>query len=270
MLLLLTACSHSSPAPSGPGAAPSPVAYELGDTELSDGDSIEITALTGDRSSIEPGGTYTVQGKYTLASEDSASLSFFYTSKGPSGTSRVDPKQTQSVTRGSGTFSLTARMPYPAYPHVSFYSHHSGHSLGGVYFGHGDTLLQHKPWGHAQPAGSAPPIALDPIPKSPEGYAFGVVYQLGDANLRNGDEIEITDVRGTRSKIEPGGAYRVRGRYTLASRDRARIAFFTTAKSSSAGSSPVLPQQVQEVVRGSGTFELAEQIKLVISKRGSL
>src|SRR3984957_4243000 len=47
------------------------IQYELGASGFSAGDQISITSVRGDRAHIEPGGSYLVEGTYTLASAGS-------------------------------------------------------------------------------------------------------------------------------------------------------------------------------------------------------
>ncbi|HEY3912885.1 MAG TPA: hypothetical protein VGN61_00245, partial [Verrucomicrobiae bacterium] len=56
-------------------AAPSfthEIPFELGASGFADGDKITITSVRGDRKHIEAGGSYIVEGTYTLNSAESA------------------------------------------------------------------------------------------------------------------------------------------------------------------------------------------------------
>src|SRR2546428_1927999 len=55
------------------------VRLELGDTEFAHGDNITIKQVRGTSETITPGGTYCVEGTYTLASRDQPDLAFFST-----------------------------------------------------------------------------------------------------------------------------------------------------------------------------------------------
>src|SRR4051794_1528323 len=48
-----------------------------------------------------------------------------------------------------------------------------------------------------------------------------VTYQTGANHFRDGDDITITEVRGTADTIAPGNIYCVKGTYKLASREKA-------------------------------------------------
>jgi hypothetical protein len=56
--------------------------------------------------------------------------------------------------------------------------------------------------------------------------------------------------------MTPGNIYWIKGSYSLASRDRAMVAAFTTARSAADGKGPYLKVQTTLVDRGNGTFTL--------------
>src|SRR5262249_20202090 len=62
--------------------------------------------------------------------------------------------------------------------------------------------------------------------------------------------------RGTSETMTPGNIYWIKGTYTLASRDRAVLAAFTTARNAGDGKGPTLKVQTTPVSRGSGAFTL--------------
>src|ERR1700722_12986423 len=62
---------------------PNSIQFELGASGFPSGDQITITSVRSDRTHIEPGGSYLVEGSYALASADSADLALFCTSRGP-------------------------------------------------------------------------------------------------------------------------------------------------------------------------------------------
>ena len=114
------------------------VPYELGKTDFQGGDTITVTSVKGDRTRFEPGGTFVVEGTYTLASRDEAALAAYVTN------GEVEGDNKKHLTKGSGTFSLVFKVTKKGYPHVSFYPVPYGHGCGGVYFGKGDTLYVRK------------------------------------------------------------------------------------------------------------------------------
>lgn len=102
------------------------------------GDRIVITSVRGDRERFEVGGHYLVEGTYTLASMDSATLSVSITvptATSPGARSPIPTGESMRVVRGSGRFTLPATLRYPGRFHVSFNPLKGGQSRGTVYFG---------------------------------------------------------------------------------------------------------------------------------------
>jgi hypothetical protein len=127
---------------------PQIIDYELGASGFFAGDQITITSVRGDRKHIEPGGSYLVEGTYTLASADTAHLSLFCTTRGPSGPTPVQDTQRIQITRGAGRFHLYETNLADGWLHVSFYPDHSK-LHGGVYFGEKGrekTLMRNQEW----------------------------------------------------------------------------------------------------------------------------
>lgn len=124
------------------------ILFEVGQIQLRDGDNITINEVRGTSSTVSAGNTYVIKGTYRLASEKSASLSAYTTgdSRDPVAVKMqsIPDQKTQSTTvkQGSGKFSLILYMWYDGNPHVSFY--HDGQSIGGVYFGTGNSVLRPK------------------------------------------------------------------------------------------------------------------------------
>ncbi len=114
----------------------SPVAFDLGRTDLRSGDSITIREVLGTRPDFAVDGVYLVRGDYVLASADEASLGFSVTG----GCTQGNTRGQQSVKKGSGKFELATKIVYVGQPHVTFYV--SGQGSGGVYFGKGDFLYK--------------------------------------------------------------------------------------------------------------------------------
>jgi hypothetical protein len=127
---------------------PHVIQHELGASGFLAGDQITITSVRGNRKHIEPGGSYLVEGSYTLASADSACLALFCTTRGPSGPTPVQDGQRIKITRGTGTFHLYETNLADGWLHVSFYPDNS--SLhGGVYFGEKgreNTIMRDREW----------------------------------------------------------------------------------------------------------------------------
>ena len=144
-LLFVTASLDRALAADAATDFPYVIQWETGDTEFAPGDAITINSVRGTAATITTGGTYCVEGTFTLASRDEAKVSLFATSN-YRGATPVTPEQTMQVARGSGNFRLVKTMNEDGYLHVSFYPVPSGSSFGGVYFGQGDRVLRHKGW----------------------------------------------------------------------------------------------------------------------------
>jgi hypothetical protein len=83
---------------------------------------------------------------------------------------------------------------------------------------------------------------------------------LGPKAFRDGDVVEITDVRATSPKLEPGDSITVRGRVRLASQEQARLCLYLT-QTGSTGQGETDPSQEVQVKRGLGQFELKATVK---------
>ena len=126
------------------GNLPHAVRFELGDAQFARGDNITITQMRGTSETIATGGTYCVEGTYTLASGDEADLAFFTTTITDSGPSPIDPRQHVRLKKGTGSFRLVKTLKEDGYLHLSFYPVHSGDDFGGMYFGQGNRVFRKK------------------------------------------------------------------------------------------------------------------------------
>ena len=102
--------------------------FEITRQDFRPGDSIEITEVSGSSDVLEVGQTYTVKGRYTLASEDAAALHVYATN----GETRSE--QGPIVQRGSGEFVRTFTFVKQGKLHLSFYPAKGGNGFGGIYF----------------------------------------------------------------------------------------------------------------------------------------
>jgi beta-lactamase regulating signal transducer with metallopeptidase domain len=123
----------SSPGGNDTGAktdvqARQPINFEITSWKFQNGDSIEITDLSGPAGVIRPGQTYTVSGRYTLRSHDYASLHVYATN------GEVQSSQGPSIKRGESQFTRTFTLLKEGDLHLSFYPVDGGESFGGVYF----------------------------------------------------------------------------------------------------------------------------------------
>ena len=115
---------------------PEAVPFELGRTDVRNGDRITIREVRGTRKDFAVDGIYVVRGDYTLASADEAVLGLNVTGGCTSHTERGHV----TIKKGSGAFELAIKLAYVGQPHVTFYV--NGEGSGGVYFGKGDFLLK--------------------------------------------------------------------------------------------------------------------------------
>jgi len=124
---------------------PYKVQFEQGATQFLAGDNISIDEIRGTSETFTPGNTYRIKGTYSLASNDDSTLAAYITaSDAANARSKSRKVQRTLVKRGDGTFTLILPMSYEGWPHVSFYPRGGGSSLGGNYFGTGDSVL--KQW----------------------------------------------------------------------------------------------------------------------------
>jgi hypothetical protein len=115
--------------------------FEQGAISFKDGDKITIHEVRGTAPTFAPGNIYWIRGTYTLDSHDNALLAANTTVKDAAhGTSDSYSVQHMNVDKGTGTFTLFLPMLYDGWPHVSFYA--GGKSMGGIYFGTGDSVLK--------------------------------------------------------------------------------------------------------------------------------
>jgi hypothetical protein len=83
---------------------------------------------------------------------------------------------------------------------------------------------------------------------------------LGPKAFRDGDVVEITDVRATSPRLEQGDSVTVRGRVRLASHDQARLCLYLT-QTEGDGHEETDDSQEVEVRKGLVEFELKATIK---------
>jgi hypothetical protein len=67
------------------------------------------------------------------------------------------------------------------------------------------------------------PLAKTDAPTTSE-FPFVVKFEQGATQFSAGDNITITEVRGTAETFEPGNIYWIRGTYKLGSHDQAMLA----------------------------------------------
>ncbi len=121
------------------------VRFEVGGTQLRNGDRITIDEIHGTSDKVAVGNLYEIKGTYTLASLGQARLTADITSSDPR---HFPPMNTQTMTvdKGDGHFTLYLYMWCEGNPHLSFYPMDRGSSFASVYFGTGESVLKHVSW----------------------------------------------------------------------------------------------------------------------------
>jgi hypothetical protein len=97
---------------------------------------------------------------------------------------------------------------------------------------------------------SAPPAA-----SMQQEFPFAIPFEQGASKFAPGDQIVITDVRGTSADMKSGICV-ISGTYTLSSRDRATLAASVTAREAAQGVGPWNSAQTITVNKGHGNFTL--------------
>jgi hypothetical protein len=104
--------------------------------------------------------------------------------------------------------------------------------------------------------GLAAPAATN---SAAEDFPFVVPFELGEGEFAPGDSITIQRLSGTSPTISTGETYCVEGTYTLASGDKAELAFYATTVSK--GPTPTDPSQIMRIEKGTGTFRLVKTMR---------
>jgi hypothetical protein len=87
-------------------------------------------------------------------------------------------------------------------------------------------------------------------------FPHAVKFEQGATRFKEGDKIEISEIRGTSERFGRGNIYVVKGTYSLASHDRATLAAYITTTSKDQEFGHSLKVQHLVVERGQGTFTL--------------
>ena len=256
---------------------PYAVPFEQGATRFKDGDSITIVDVRGTSDKFQVGNIYLIKGRYALNSHPRAMIAAYTTAKkAADGTGTPFKAQSVEVGLRNGTFTLFLPMSCEGWPHVSFYPVDGGESFGGNYFGTGKSVL--KRWwdekethsrASSTPARSVTSNDVDTeaeprTPPTKAAFPFSVPFEQGATRFLAGDSIAIDEVRGTADRFAPNNTYLIKGRYTLASHDRAKLSASITAVEAALARSRPLETQSTVVDRGEGRFTLV----LPMSHRG--
>ena len=87
-------------------------------------------------------------------------------------------------------------------------------------------------------------------------FRYILKFEQGPTRFEDGDKIKILEVRGTADAMTRGNIYCVKGTYTLASHDRAKLSAYVTARDPANGRGTPLKVQSTVVNRGNGHFTL--------------
>jgi hypothetical protein len=94
------------------------------------------------------------------------------------------------------------------------------------------------------------------LAQTPADFPHPVLFELGEAEFAPGDNITITQVRGTSAAITTNQTYCVDGTYTLASQEQADLCLFVTTAQTTA--TPTDARQTVRITNGAGTFHLVK------------
>lgn len=83
-----------------------------------------------------------------------------------------------------------------------------------------------------------------------------VTFEQGATHFADGDQIEISEVRGTADKFSPGNIYCIQGTFTLGSHDRASLAAYVTVREAKNATGATYKVQSTIVDKGTGAFTL--------------
>ncbi len=240
------------------------VHFELGESQFLPGDHITITEIRGTSDQITPQNTYQIKGTYTLDSADDADLAVYVTSGVINDTHHdpYDQRQTVHVTKGSGNFIVVLPFLSKGFPHLSYYPTNGGSSFSAQYFGTGETVWnaenEAKFWKAAGKPPADKPSSVQVL-ISPPDLSHPVHFELGQSKFAAADGVTITEVRGPAETFSPDNVYQVKGTYTLASRDRARLCAFVTSTEGNPGR--IDPLQTMTVDKGTGNFSLTFRLR---------
>jgi hypothetical protein len=87
-------------------------------------------------------------------------------------------------------------------------------------------------------------------------FKYRIPFETGRTQTREGGRLEIREVWGTRTQIEVGGQYLVRGKYVLPPGVRGRLYFYATAGGAWGALPTVLDLQSTTLDKQEGEFAL--------------
>lgn len=234
---------HGTPA----GVASIP--FTTSQAQFTAGDNLTIQEVLATSPNLAVGDTVVVRGTYALQSRASALL-MVTVSASVAGASQPSAAAAQkNISAGSGAFELEIEIRVAGSLHVTFYPTGSGAAFGGIYFASQTTGTPTNP--------VTPTVATPPI--NTAGVA-AVAFATSRAQFASGDAITIREVLATSPRMEPGDTVLVRGDYRLQSREKALLLCTLTANAPGCVEITSSSSR-QDIVAGTGTFELAYEIK---------
>ena len=118
-----------------------------------------------------------------------------------------------------------------------------------------------KPPPAQTPAAVTPPAAEPARPPGPAGNGLAnIPFVLGPKKFKTGDSIVIEQVLANSPNLAAGDRVVVRGQYLLASKENATLLLVLT-QTGGAVSENVSPTQMMKLERGTGSFELAYEVR---------
>ena len=225
--------------------------FTTSQAQFAAGDSITIQEVLALSPTLAVGDTFVVRGTYTLQSQAAATMSISLTTTEPVGVPNQSTAR-RSITAGTGTFEMEYTVQFAGTIYIAFTPVAGGSSFGRIYFagspGPGGGTTNPPP---SNPTGT-PPISTAGLSSVP--------FATSRASFATGDAITITEVLASSPRIEAGDTLVVRGTYTLQSRAAAMLAVSLTTNVPGV-STPIAAQSRKTVDSGTGTFELAYEIK---------
>ena len=98
------------------------------------------------------------------------------------------------------------------------------------------------------------PLAALRAQEAPDEFSHVVHFDLGNSQFLPGDNISITEIRGTADTVTPGNTYQIKGTYKLASAEEAKLATYVTEPADDTHHDPYDQRQTVAIKKGSGTF----------------
>lgn len=251
LLLSLSAISLLHAIPAGLSSVP----FTTSQAKFAAGDSITITEVLASSANLALGDTFVVRGTYTLQSQAAANLGISLSTTEPVGVPDQATARRQ-VTAGASTFEMEYTVQFAGSIYLAFTPATGGASFGRIYLSGtqspGTPTTPTTPTTPDGPGTTASPIntaGLGPVP-----------FATTQAKFEAGDSITITDVLASSPAMQPGDIVLVRGSYVLQSRAQALLMISLTVNAPGA-IEPTSPTSRQTVNAGSGTFEVAYEIK---------